>query len=430
MKVAVIGTGYVGLVTGVVLAELGNDVICVDKDPAKVEKLRAGIPPIYEPGIEEMLRKALQEGFLTISEDVSHAVERSEVVFIAVGTPPGDDGTPDLTAVKAVASEIGNSIKSYTVVVNKSTVPVGSGELVEEIILSKGVPTHLFDVVSNPEFLREGSAIHDTLNPDRIVIGAKRRDAAMKLVELYATLEAPIIITDLNSAELIKYASNSFLALKISFINAISRICELCDANVADVAKGMGTDKRIGPQFLQAGLGWGGSCFPKDVLGMLSTAKRVGYDFGLLQEVIDINDDQSAHFVRRLEKRLGGFAGKKVGMMGLAFKPNTDDIRDAKAIAIVQQILDGGGQVSAYDPIATENFRQLFPTIEYTKSVYDVAANADALVLVTEWNEFKQLDLQRLGSPMKSRILFDGRRVYRPDNAKRAGFEYFTIGSN
>lgn len=429
MKVAVVGTGYVGLVTGVVLAELGNDVICVDKDEAKVEKLKQGIPPIYEPGIEELLKKALNEGFLTVSTSISDAVQASEVVYIAVGTPPGDDGTPDLTAVKAVATEIGKAIKKHTVVINKSTVPVGSGELVESIILAQGVQPHLFDVVSNPEFLREGSAIHDTLHPDRIVIGAKRKDAALKLVELYATLEAPMIITDLNSAELIKYASNSFLALKISFINAISRICELCNANVADVSKGMGSDKRIGPQFLQAGLGWGGSCFPKDVLGMLTTAQRYGYDFGLLEEVIKINDDQTSHFVRRLAKRLGGFEGKRIGLMGLAFKPNTDDIRDAKSLIIVKEILEQGGIISAYDPIAMDNFRAEFPQLNYTKSVYDVSEGADAIVMVTEWNEFKQLDLNRLGSRMNSRILFDGRRVYKRDAAERAGFEYYTIGS-
>lgn len=418
-----------GLVTGVVLAELGNDVICVDKDEAKVEKLKQGIPPIYEPGIEELLKKALNEGFLTVSTSISDAVQASEVVYIAVGTPPGDDGTPDLTAVKAVATEIGKAIKKHTVVINKSTVPVGSGELVESIILAQGVQPHLFDVVSNPEFLREGSAIHDTLHPDRIVIGAKRKDAALKLVELYATLEAPMIITDLNSAELIKYASNSFLALKISFINAISRICELCNANVADVSKGMGSDKRIGPQFLQAGLGWGGSCFPKDVLGMLTTAQRYGYDFGLLEEVIKINDDQTSHFVRRLAKRLGGFEGKRIGLMGLAFKPNTDDIRDAKSLIIVKEILEQGGIISAYDPIAMDNFRAEFPQLNYTKSVYDVSEGADAIVMVTEWNEFKQLDLNRLGSRMNSRILFDGRRVYKRDAAERAGFEYYTIGS-
>ncbi len=429
MKVAVIGTGYVGLVTGVVLAQLGNDVICVDKDKEKVEKLRQGIPPIYEPGVEEMLKQGLKDGFLKISESIAEATKASEVVFIAVGTPPAEDGTPDLTAVKAVAHAIADSIDKYTVIVNKSTVPVGSGDMVEDIILSHGVDPSLFDVVSNPEFLREGSAIHDTLHPDRIVIGSKKREAAVKLVDLYATLQAPMIVTDLNSAELIKYGANSFLAMKISFINALSRVCELCEANVADVAAGIGSDARIGPQFLSAGLGWGGSCFPKDVQGMVTVSEKLGYDFGLLKEVIEINDDQTKHFLRRMEKALGGFQGKRIALMGLAFKPNTDDIRDAKSLIMIEEITSKGGTVIGYDPVAEENVREIYPNIEYAPNVYELGINADALVLVTEWNEFRQLDLERLGQPMKRRILFDGRRVYDRSKAERAGFEYLTIGS-
>ncbi|GMU30127.1 MAG: hypothetical protein AMXMBFR19_04650, partial [Chthonomonadaceae bacterium] len=323
MKVAVIGTGYVGLVTGVVLAELGNDVVCVDNDPEKIDKLRNGIPPIYEPGVEEMLKSGLRDGFLSISDSISEATRASEIVFIAVGTPPGDDGTPDLTAVRAVAAEIGKAIDKYTVVVNKSTVPVGSGELVETIIAEQGADRSSFDVVSNPEFLREGSAIYDTLNPDRIVIGAKSREAAVKLVELYAPIEKPMIITDLESAEMIKYASNSLLATKISFINAISRLCELTGANVADVAKGVGADNRIGPQFLGAGLGWGGSCFPKDVQGLIKISERYGYDFRLLREAWNINAEQTQHFLGRIESKLGSLADKNIALLGLAFKPNT-----------------------------------------------------------------------------------------------------------
>jgi len=429
MKVAVIGTGYVGLVTGVVLAHLGNDVICVDKDPQKVAKLRQGIPPIYEPGIEEILKKTIEDGFFHITDSISDAVSESEVVFIAVGTPPGPDGTPDLTAVRAVATGIGRAITKPTVIVNKSTVPVGSGELVESLIVAAGADPALVNVVSNPEFLREGSAIHDTLNPDRIVIGAKNKDAAQKLVELYSTLNAPTLITDLESAELIKYASNSFLALKISFINAMSRICELAGGNVEDVAKGMGLDKRIGPQFLQAGLGWGGSCFPKDVLGTITVAETLGYDFALLNEVININTDQTLNFVRRLSARIGGFEGKQIGIMGLAFKPNTDDIRDAKSLIIIDEILKAGGKVVAHDPIAAELVAVQFPQLEYKDSVYDVSHGADALVLVTEWNEYRHLDLKRLAAPMKSAILFDGRRCYKKEVAEAAGFEYFTIGS-
>jgi len=429
MKVAVVGTGYVGLVTGVVLAHLGNDVVCVDKDPAKVEKLRNGIPPIYEPGIEEMLKKTIEDGFFQITDSISDAVETAEVVFIAVGTPPGPDGTPDLTAVRAVAKGIGQSIRKPTVVVNKSTVPVGSGELVEKLIIEAGADPALVNVVSNPEFLREGSAVHDTLNPDRIVIGAKNQAAAQKLVELYSTLNATTVITDLESAELIKYASNSFLALKISFINAVSRICELSGGNVEDVAKGMGLDKRIGSQFLQAGLGWGGSCFPKYVLGTVTVAESLGYDFALLKEVIAINDDQTLNFVRRLDARLGGLAGKRIGIMGLAFKPNTDDIRDAKSLIIIEEILKAGGSVTAHDPIATELVRAIFPTVDYRESIYEVSHGVDALVMVTEWNEYRHLDLQRLAKAMKTPILFDGRRCYKKEVAEAAGFEFHTIGS-
>ena len=429
MKIAVIGTGYVGLVTGVVLSSLGNDVICVDNDPVKVDRLKKGIPPIFEPGIEEMLRDSLADGFLTISDSIADATEASEIVFIAVGTPPSADGSPDVTAVKAVANSIAKSIKKYTVIVNKSTVPVGSGTMVQEIILANGVSQDLFDVVSNPEFLREGSAIRDTLEPDRIVIGANRRDAGLKLVELYASLERPMMITDVNSAELIKYAANSFLAMKISFINAISRICEECGANVTDVSKGIGLDSRIGSQFLHAGLGWGGSCFPKDVQGLVTTATRYGYDFKLLQEVIDINSEQTSHFLDRLEARLGSLEGTTVALMGLAFKPNTDDIRDAKSLEIISYLLEKGAKVKAHDPIATHHVKALHPEVTYVPSIYEVSEGADAIVLVTEWGEYRQLDLQRLGACMKSKILFDGRRLYKRETAERAGFEYFSIGS-
>lgn len=429
MKVAVVGTGYVGLVTGVVLADLGNDVICVDNDRDKVAKLRQGIPPIYEPGIEELLKRTLADGFLSISEDIADATRKSDIVFIAVGTPPAEDGTPDMTAVKAVANAIAAAIDKYTVVVNKSTVPVGSGGLVADILCSHGVDPTLFDVVSNPEFLREGSAIYDTRNPDRVVIGAKNPEAAKKLVELYQPLQAPTYITDLESAELIKYASNSFLAMKISFINAISRLCEAAGANVADVAKGMGADKRIGEQFLAAGLGWGGSCFPKDVQGLIKVAAQLGYDFHLLQAVWDINEDQTRHFVRRIEDRLGGFEGKRVGLLGLAFKPNTDDIRDAKSLVIIDEVLKGGGSVKAFDPVADVHVKKLYPQVEYVETVFDVAEDVDVLVLVTEWNEFRQIDLERLASTMRGKLLFDGRRVYTPAQAKKAGLEYHTIGS-
>lgn len=418
-----------GLVTGVVLADLGNDVICVDNNPEKLTKLRAGIPTIYEPGLEEIMKRVISEGFLQISDSIADATRKSEIVFIAVGTPPDADGSPDLSAVRAVAHSIAEAIDKPTVVVNKSTVPVGSGDMVEEIIRSHGVDPTLFDVVSNPEFLREGSAISDTLRPDRIVIGSKRREAAVKLVELYAALERPMQITDLNSAELIKYASNTFLAMKISFINAISRICEECGADVGDVAKGVGADARIGPQFLNAGLGWGGSCFPKDVQGLLKTAEKYGYDFGLVKEVIDINDSQTPHFLERIEKRLDGLAGKTIGILGLAFKPNTDDIRDARSLLIIEHLLSKGAIVKAYDPVAKDAVAKVFPDIEYSRTAYEVGEGVDALILITEWNEFRQLDLARLAASMKQPLLFDGRRVYSRANIERKGIEYFTIGS-
>jgi len=429
MRVAVVGTGYVGLVTGVVLADLGNDVVCVDKDRSKLEMLQGGTPTIYEPGLEELLKRTIAQGFLSFSPDIASAARQSDIVFIAVGTPPGKDGSPDLSAVKAVAAEIAKGIDKYKVIVNKSTVPVGSGGLVGDILKDQGVSEDLFDVVSNPEFLREGSAISDTLNPDRVVIGAKSEKAANKLIELYKPLGKPIQVTDVASAELIKYASNSFLAMKISFINAISRLCEECGANVTHVAEGMGTDRRIGNQFLQAGLGWGGSCFPKDVTGLIKVSESLGYDFGLLKEVVKINDEQTLHFVQRLETRLGGFKGKKIGLLGISFKPNTDDVRDAKSLIIIKELLAKGAMVQAFDPIVKSIEEKEYPGVHMARGVYEVGDDADALILVTEWNEFRQIDLARLGQCMKQRILFDGRRIYNRQQVEEAGFEYFVIGA-
>ncbi len=429
MQIAVIGTGYVGLVTGVVLADLGNEVICVDNNPEKVAMLKAGESPIYEPGIEDILTRNQEEGRLTISGDATEATRKSEIVFIAVGTPPSEDGSPDIRAVIAAARAIAAGIEKYTLVVNKSTVPVGSGELVADLLREAGVDDSLFDVVSNPEFLREGSAIWDTLNPDRVIIGAKKPEAANKLVELYEPLDKPILVTDLESAELIKYASNCYLAMKISFINAISRLCENCNGNVGDVAKGIGLDQRIGSQFLGAGLGWGGSCLPKDTAGLISTAERLGYDFKLLKEVVAINDAQTTHFIDRMEERLGGLNGKTVAMLGLAFKPNTDDIRDAKSLNLAADIFSRGGKVRGFDPVAMDNVREVEPRITFCENAYDCAQDADAVILVTEWNEFKQLNFDRLGQVMKSKIIFDGRRMYTKPQLEKFGFEHFTIGA-
>lgn len=428
MKLAVIGTGYVGLVTGAVLSHLGNQVICVDKDNAKLDLIKSGKSPIYEPGLEGILQKALQNGLLSVSNSIPDSVAQCDIVLIAVGTPPAGDGTPDMTAVRAVAKEIAHGINKYTVVVNKSTVPVGSADLVSKIIAEAGANSNLFTVLSNPEFLREGSAVSDMLEPDRIVIGAQNQAAAQPLVDLYTPLGRPIQVTDLHSAELIKYASNSFLAMKISFINAMSVLCEQCDADIVDVAKGMGLDSRIGSTYLSAGLGWGGSCFPKDVIGLIASSAQMGYDFQLLKEVWDINERQTYRFVDRLAKELGGLDGKTIGLLGLAFKPNTDDIRDAKSLIIIDRLLKGGASIQAYDPAAANHVLRLHPEIRLTATALDVAKDANAVMLVTEWPEFKELDLHDLARGMKSPVFFDGRRIFDPKCAKNAGLKYFTIG--
>src|SRR5262245_47647188 len=371
MNICVVGTGYVGLVTGAVFADLGNEVTCVDNQSEKIEALRAGRMPIYEPGLEEMVLRNVADGRLSFTEDLPGAVRRSDIVFITVGTPPGDNGKADTGAVEAVASTIGQAMERYLVVVNKSTVPVGTGELVREVIerhQSRPIP---FDVVSNPEFLREGSAIEDTLRPDRSVIGASRKEVALTLLELYAPLERPMIITDVPSAEMIKYASNAFLATKISFANAIANLCELAGADVTQVVKGMGLDVRIGASFLSAGLGYGGSCFPKDTDSLVHTASTLGYDFGLLRAVVEINRARAAHFVQGMCKALSPLDSKIIAVLGVAFKPNTDDMREAKSIEVVTELVRLGAAVRVYDPVALDNARAVFPpSVTYCSSSY------------------------------------------------------------
>jgi len=428
MNICVIGTGYVGLVTGTVFADLGNDVVCVDKDPSKVEMLRRGEMPIYEPGLEEMVVRNMAEKRLCFTTDIHDAVERSSVVFICVGTPPLPNGEPDMQHVDAAAREIARALNDYKVIVNKSTVPVGTGERVRDIIRASRESDVDFDVVSNPEFLREGSAITDTLHPDRIVIGAPNQMVAMKILELYAPLERPMIITDVASAEMIKYASNAFLATKISFMNAVACICEAAGADVTQVARGMGCDQRIGSAFLQPGLGYGGSCFPKDTLALIQTADKLGYDFQLLKAVVQVNQDQTPRCMDRLEKAMGGFAGKRVGVLGLAFKPNTDDLREARSLEVIARLLASGATVQAYDPIAMDKCREIFPQIAYCDSAYAAAAGADALILVTEWNEFRYLDFERLRGVMRGRIVLDGRNMWDPARMRRMGFEHYGIG--
>ncbi len=429
MNICVIGTGYVGLVTGCVFSDLGNEVICVDNNPDKVAMLNRGEMPIYEPGLEEMVKRNVEDGRLHFSGELGQAVEASDVVFICVGTPPLENGDPDMTYIKSAAIGVAKALNSYKVIVNKSTVPVGTGEMVREIIIANRNRNVDFDVVSNPEFLREGSAIKDTFEPDRIVIGAPTQVVAMKILELYAPLERPMIITDVASAEMIKYASNAFLATKISFINCIANICDAVGADVMQVIKGMGYDHRIGAAFLNAGLGYGGSCFPKDSSALARTAEKNGYDFKLLKAVMEVNREQPEKFVDKMRAALGGsFKDKKVGMLGLAFKPNTDDLRDAKSIEIIGKLLAEGAIVKAYDPIAIENAKSIYPQISYPVNAYDTAEGVDVLVIVTEWNEFKQLNMERIRNSMRRPLIFDGRNIYDPMKLRRMGFEYHCIG--
>jgi UDPglucose 6-dehydrogenase len=429
MNICVVGTGYVGLVTGAVFADLGNEVICVDNQPDKVATLDAGRMPIYEPGLEEMVARNVADGRLRFTTDLAAAVKRSQIVFITVATPAGNNGQTDLTAVEEVAKGIGQAMERHTVIVNKSTVPVGTGELVRDVIQRHQATPVAFDVVSNPEFLREGSAIEDTLRPDRIVIGASSQQVAMMLLELYAPLERPMIITDVPSAEMIKYASNAFLAAKISFINAVANICEEAGADVAQVTKGVGLDARIGPAFLQAGLGFGGSCFPKDTESLIHTAATFGYDFRLLKAVVDINRDRVAHFVDNVRKALDPLDDKTIAVLGLAFKPNTDDMREAKSIEVIGRVLALGARVRAYDPVAVPNARKvLSDAVTYCDSPYEAATGADGLVLATEWNEFKFLNLERVRGLMRRPVIFDGRNLWEPERMRRLGFEYHSIG--
>ena len=429
MNICVVGTGYVGLVTGAVFADLGNDVVCVDKDRAKIAALESGRMPIYEPGLEEMVARNAGDSRLSFTSDLGVGIRHADVIFIAVGTPPKDSGETDLSQVEAVAAEIGRAMDRYKVVVNKSTVPVGTGELVREVITRHQSRAIEFDVVSNPEFLREGSAIEDTLRPDRIVIGAPTQQVAMTLVELYAPLERPMIITDLPSAEVIKYASNAFLAAKISFINAISNICEAAGADVSQVMKGMGLDPRIGGAFLQAGLGYGGSCFPKDVDSLIHTAGRFGYDFKLLRSVVEINRERASHLVESIAKALGPLDNKTIAVLGLAFKPNTDDMREAKSLEVIQLLHAAGARVRVYDPAAMDNARPLLPaSVTFSDSPYEAADGAHAVVLVTEWNEFRYLNLERLRAQLKRPAIFDGRNLWEPERMRRLGFEYHSVG--
>jgi UDPglucose 6-dehydrogenase len=428
-KICVIGTGYVGLVTGTCFADLGNDVICLDVDKSRVDNLKQGIMPIYEPGLQQMVNHNYAAGRLKFTTDYKTAIEHACIAFIAVGTPSGVDGEADLQYVRAAAEGIADYTRDPIVVVNKSTVPVGTGDWVADVIKRRreGKPLN-FSVVSNPEFLREGSAINDFMVPDRVVLGSTNRDAANQVAKLYETLRCPILVTDLRTAEMIKYASNAFLATKISFINEIANMCEELGADVREVALGMGYDKRVGRHFLDAGLGWGGSCFPKDVKALAHMAVLHGTHPQLLQAVMDINRNQRRRAIFKLRKELGSLDQKTIGILGISFKPNTDDIRDAPAIEIIHLLQNEGAVIRAYDPEAMENAALILKHVTLCKTPYEVTEGCDALVLATEWNEFKQLDFERIHKSMKQPIIMDGRNLWDPDHMRKMGFTYFGVG--
>ncbi|MGQ9709736.1 MAG: UDP-glucose dehydrogenase family protein [Anaerolineae bacterium] len=427
-NIAVIGVGYVGLVTGACFADLGNRVTCMDINGEKIERLKQGIMPFYEPGLEELVERNVRAGRLFFTTAYAEAIRDAEFVFIAVGTPEGVDGEADLRYVRAAAEAIADVMDHPLIIVNKSTVPVGTGDWVADIIRARRGDSVPFSVVSCPEFLREGSAINDFMNPARVVLGSLDRDAAEKVAQLHLPLRAPIVITDLRTAEMIKYASNAFLATRISFINEIAAICEAVGADVKEVANGMGYDPRIGRMFLDAGVGYGGSCFPKDVKALAHMAFSNGYQPQMLQAVMSINAYQRRLVVKKLRDALGSLDGAVVGLLGLTFKPNTDDMRDAPSIDITRYIIAEGGRVRAYDPVAMEVARRILPDVEMASDPYSLADGCDAIVIVTDWNEFKNLDLEQIRDRMRRPVLVDGRNIYDPAFVRSLGFIYRGIG--
>ncbi len=430
MKVAVVGTGYVGLVVGACLAESGNDVICVDKDQAKVRMLRRGKSPIYEPGIEDLLRRNKLEGRLVFTTDLAKAVRQSTIIFIAVGTPQGEDGSADLQHVMGVASDIAKAMNGYKVIVDKSTVPVGTAERVRDVVRRE--TTHPFSVVSNPEFLKQGAAVDDFMKPDRVVIGAEDPKAAELMIALYKPFTrtgAPIMVMDCASAELSKYAANAMLATKISFMNEIANVCEVYGADVDHVRQAMGSDRRIGTAFLFPGVGYGGSCFPKDVKALVKFSADKKYDFKILKAVESVNELQKRVLLKKMEAHFGALKGKTIAVWGLAFKPKTDDMREAPAIPIIRTLLEKGAKVQAHDPEAMPTAKGLFKSgVTYTSRNYDALKGADALAVVTEWQEFREPDFQRMRKLLKQPVIFDGRNIYQPDQMKELGFTYYSIG--
>jgi len=433
MHIAVIGTGYVGLVTGACFSEFGVFVTCVDKDAAKIQSLGQGTIPFFEPGLEELVRRNVAQGRLKFTTNVAEAVENSLVIFIAVGTPPRGDGSADLSYINEVADSIARTITSYKVIVTKSTVPVGTGERIRTIIARNLREETDFDIVANPEFLREGSAIEDFMRPNRVVIGAKSPQAVAIMKDLYRPLyliETPFVITTIETAELIKYASNSFLAVKISFINEMALLCERLGADVKVVARAMGLDGRIGPKFLHAGPGFGGSCFPKDIRALLTIAEENDIDLVVVRAALRANERQAEAMVKKIEDAFGGrLEGAVLAVLGLSFKPNTDDVREAPALKIISSLADRGASVRAYDPVAVENARQTLPvSVVYCSDAYETCSGADAVVIVTEWNQFRNLDLRRLTSLLKAPLFFDLRNIYDPVRLRAAGFTYHSVG--
>src|SRR5262245_42126321 len=430
MKIAVIGSGYVGLVAGACLAENGNEVVCVDKDPAKIRTLQRGQIPIYEPGLEELVRRNKAEKRLTFTTALARGVRQSQIIFIAVGTPTGEAGSADLQHVLTVARELARAMNGYKVVVNKSTVPVGTAAKVREVIRRE--TTHPFSVVSNPEFLKQGAAIDDFMKPDRVVIGAEDPRAAELMRELYAPFTrtgAPIMMMDCASAELCKYAANAMLATRISFMNEVSNVCEAVNANVDAVRLAVAADRRIGPSFLFPGVGYGGSCFPKDVKALLRFASDREYDFRILHAVEEVNERQKMRLLTIMQKHFGSLKGKRVAVWGLAFKPKTDDMREAPAVPLIQGILAAGAAVHVYDPEAMQTAREIFGSkVHYADNNYAALSGADALVLVTEWNEFREPDYDRMRKLMRTPVVFDGRNIYKPDTVRAHGFTYFSMG--
>ena len=429
MKICIIGTGYVGLVTGACFAELGNDVFCVDSDKKKIESLKRSHVTIYEPGLEEITRRNIKEGRLSFSTSIKDGVKRSDVIFICVGTPSRENGEPDLSALEIVSQEIARYIDSYKLIVEKSTVPVETGEWVKRTVDRFRNQKADFDIASNPEFLREGTAIEDFMHPDRIVIGVESEKAEKILSDLYKPLNAPLVVTDIKGAEIIKHASNSFLAMKISFVNALSVICEKAGADIKDVAEGIGLDKRIGKSFLNAGAGFGGSCFPKDLTAFIHIANRLGYRFDLLREVKRINEGQKDIIVNKISRLIWNVSGKTIGVWGLSFKPDTDDIRNSPSIDVISRLITQGAMVKVYDPKAMENTKRILKKgVIYCRNAYEAAKGSDCLVIMTEWNEFKKVDFKKLKALLKQPVVVDGRNIYDPQEMKRLGFVYTGVG--